>query len=252
MQFKFTLPWRLTLVPLDFDVASFQETLQEIVDYMDTFNCECRAYGRLIERGCHDIVVPCYGYLLLTDEQDATLKKMGYSVQRTDFHRGVPTRALVKPLIQGKPNFRPHMVPQMMRDLRKMNSIGITNRDIKANNYIDGKLFDFSIAWTMPHASLIRLAEADPNCPAVRKKQTQVARLDFSLFDGMVDDWNLTHGRLIWQRFFPNWKFTSSCLRDRPRHNPATLKGVNVFAYEWNKTRRRRLKRVRRAAIKAA
>lgn len=45
-------------------------TPQEFIDYLDPFNCECRAYGRLKQEGCEDLAVRAYGYVLLTREQE--------------------------------------------------------------------------------------------------------------------------------------------------------------------------------------
>jgi hypothetical protein len=40
-------------------------------DYMDPFNCECRAYGRLKDENRGDLAVRAHGYLFLTAEQEA-------------------------------------------------------------------------------------------------------------------------------------------------------------------------------------
>ncbi len=40
------------------------------LDYLDPFNCECRAYGRLRDEKCEDLAVRAHGYLLLTTAQE--------------------------------------------------------------------------------------------------------------------------------------------------------------------------------------
>lgn len=43
---------------------------QDFIDYLDPFNCECRAYGRLKQERREDLAVRLYGYILLTREQE--------------------------------------------------------------------------------------------------------------------------------------------------------------------------------------
>ena len=43
---------------------------QDFIDYLDPFNCECRAYGRLKQEAREDLAVRVYGYITLTREQE--------------------------------------------------------------------------------------------------------------------------------------------------------------------------------------
>lgn len=138
-------------------------------EYIDPFNCECRAYGRLKEENRDHLAIPAHGYLLLTPAQEleitalilgcgrappadprATLK--GRDVwRRHEEHRGLPICAIVKEIAEGAGPFAPEDVPQMWADLEALHGAGILVRDIHAYNYIGGRLVDFSRAWTTPH-----------------------------------------------------------------------------------------------------
>ncbi len=75
--------------------------------------------------------------------------------------RDRPVHAIVKDLATGGINFGPEHVDEMCRDLEGLHRLGILVRDITISNYLDGKLIDFSRAWTMPHPSLDRIDEKE-------------------------------------------------------------------------------------------
>ncbi|KAJ0116817.1 hypothetical protein J7T55_009968 [Diaporthe amygdali] len=92
------------------------------VDYYDPFNCECRAYGD---------------------------RPWG----RWEEHRGQPIRAIVKELAEDDDldeafNTGRISTSTMWRDLEDLHALGILVRDIYLDNYIGGRLVDFSRAWT--------------------------------------------------------------------------------------------------------
>lgn len=43
---------------------------QEYIDYLDPFNCECRAYGRLKQDDGENLAVRAHGFIILTREQE--------------------------------------------------------------------------------------------------------------------------------------------------------------------------------------
>ncbi|KAK4208012.1 kinetochore Sim4 complex subunit FTA2-domain-containing protein [Rhypophila decipiens] len=129
----------------------------------DPFHCECRAYSRLKETNSEHLVVACHGYVLLTPGQESVIRDQGSELpscfRRTILDDETPVRALFKDWVDTTEYFVPKMVPQMLRDIKAFNSLGIINRDIKMNNYLGGKQFDFGVAWTVPHLQLDNLLE---------------------------------------------------------------------------------------------
>lgn len=155
---------------------------QAYVDYYDPFNCECRAYGRLAQEGRLDLAIPAHGYLLLTPQQEAEVTPMitnGLEYKpddeeplgtldgekqwgRWEEHRGQPIRAIVKEFVEDNNleeafNTGRISASTMWRDLEDLHALGILVRDIHFDNYIGGKLIDFSRAWTMYHPGLDRI-----------------------------------------------------------------------------------------------
>ncbi|KAK3937259.1 kinetochore Sim4 complex subunit FTA2-domain-containing protein [Diplogelasinospora grovesii] len=125
-------------------------------DYFDPFHCECRAYGRLKEAESENLAVRALGYLFLTADQEAQVSNEIEAYvnsdeiwERTDEHDGAPIRAIVKELVEGDP-FQPEHVSVMWDDLERLHELGILVRDVRILNYINGKLIDFSRAWTAP------------------------------------------------------------------------------------------------------
>ncbi|KAF7545061.1 hypothetical protein G7046_g9649 [Stylonectria norvegica] len=191
----------------------------------ESFFRECRAYGRLREAGREDIAVKCHGYLMLNQQQEDWLKEQG-----NDFHReeadtpATPLRALVKDFVQSEVMFTRPMVRSMMRNLQEMHRLGIVNGDIKAMNYVDGHLVDFSSATTVPHDEL-------DGTPRKRREAMDSVLYDLSMFDAIVDEWNAVHHprEKIWLRFEPSEDFIRRLRKGsyefRAKHNP--------LDYDW-------------------
>ncbi|KAH8753611.1 kinetochore Sim4 complex subunit FTA2-domain-containing protein [Diaporthe sp. PMI_573] len=161
---------------------------QDYVDYLDPFNCECRAYGRLKQERCEDLAIRAHGYILLSKDQERRVTEaMGQEFvdwekfpktlnghglfERWEPHRHEPLRAIVKDYVTSSTPWMPSQVSQMYDDLEKLHELGIVVRDFHPGNYLGGKLVDFSLAWTTPHICIdrankygvrkIRLAEAE-------------------------------------------------------------------------------------------
>ncbi|KAK3901226.1 kinetochore Sim4 complex subunit FTA2-domain-containing protein [Staphylotrichum tortipilum] len=155
------------------------------LDYLDPFNCECRAYGRLRAEQREDLAVGAHGYLLLTPEQEAEM--------RWEEHLGVPVRAIVKDLaLEDKP-WTPAQQPALWRDLEDLHALGILVRDITVFNYVGGKLVDLGHAWTMPHPCLDYIDDYF----LAEERQKDPLELDCALVDwGIANDWTTEEFRL--------------------------------------------------------
>ncbi|KAL9098861.1 MAG: hypothetical protein Q9163_005554 [Psora crenata] len=126
----------------------------------DPFYNECRAHGRLIEKGVEGkIAVRCYGYITIPAEKEIDLWRK-FSIRdwdrteeesRQPIAQRRPLRAIVKELLSNNAPYTPKVVHKMLRDLRKMRRLGVYAMDIAPRNYIAGLLVDFSIAMTKPH-----------------------------------------------------------------------------------------------------
>ncbi len=133
-------------------------------------------YGRLHQEHCEDLAIDAHGYLMLTPEQEKEVARRtgpnDHYDPDPDIDNDLFGRCL-EPLVRDRPihaivkefatwserEFGPKDVDQMCRDLNSLHRLGILVRDITLSNYIDGKLIDFSRAWTMPHPSLDRISE---------------------------------------------------------------------------------------------
>ncbi|KAK3985285.1 kinetochore Sim4 complex subunit FTA2-domain-containing protein [Cladorrhinum sp. PSN332] len=162
----------------EYEAVSFQCDLTwDQVDeaFKSPFSAECRAYGRLKEAGREDLAFKAYGYLLISLAQQAQLYKtwFGYEPNDEDLDilwkrdaefRDIPIYAIVKELVAAPDShddseetqsrlkvLRPCQVRKLWEDLQEIHNLGIVVRDINYFNYLEGKLIDFSRAWTTFH-----------------------------------------------------------------------------------------------------
>lgn len=163
---------------------------------MDPFSCECRVYGRLKEEHREELAVRAHGYVLLTKDQEKHITEvLGEYVDwenhpeplscsglftRMEVHRHEPLRAIVKDYVESSGPWVASQVPQMYADLEELHKLGILVRDIHQGNYLEGKLVDFSMAWTMYHICIDRATPA-----GVKEIRSQDPRR----FENMVDEW---------------------------------------------------------------
>ncbi len=138
---------------------------QLYIDYFDPFSCECRAYARLKEANHEDVAVKTHGYLLLTPQQEAEVAQRvtgeAYNLRsgnnfwaREEQHCELPVRAIVKALANHETPRDPALSRDMWTDLQVLHSLGIFVQDTHGGNYMEGKLVDFSRAWTMCHPAM--------------------------------------------------------------------------------------------------
>ncbi|KAI1503359.1 kinetochore Sim4 complex subunit FTA2-domain-containing protein [Biscogniauxia marginata] len=169
----------------------------DLVRYqLDPFFAECRAFGRLVERGKDDkLAVKCYGYVFLSKAVERRLEQQFgiHDWNRQIKDRARPLRAIVKDYIRHKSfqNRKPFI--KMRNNIEELNKMGIYNMDIRKENYLGGRLFDFSIAITSPHLSL---------WTELRTKEQILDDMnsDLKLFDSIVKEVNEEKGRMEKER----------------------------------------------------
>ncbi|KAI0428308.1 kinetochore Sim4 complex subunit FTA2-domain-containing protein [Xylaria sp. FL1042] len=139
----------------DFADAQFVKLFNDIIvrERLDPFFAECRAFGRLVKDGKDDgLAVRCYG-CVLSEEAEHRIEE-GFGIR--DWNRPTednkePLRAIVKDYIRYVSFDKPKTHATMRRNLEQLNRMGIYNMDIRRENYIGGRLFDFSTATMTPH-----------------------------------------------------------------------------------------------------
>lgn len=128
----------------------------------DPFYAECRAYGCIEENQQNGLIaVRCYGHMTIPAEREDELADPPFETDEWNRpekeydqpkHERQPFRAIVKELVRCRK--RLSRVAQMRKDLLALHKIGVYVQDIRQENYINGKLVDFSKSWTAPHALL--------------------------------------------------------------------------------------------------
>ncbi len=159
---------------------------QHYLDFYDPFNCECRAYGRLLAEQRTDLAVRAHGYLLLTPDQEAEITTAVSSEPyipdidrpilngrgvwaRQEENRYLPIHAILKDLVPDDTEpFTPDQMDGMWRDLQDLHRLGILVRDVRVGNYLGGKLIDFSRAWTAPHPRFVFMDKKTVDAECVR------------------------------------------------------------------------------------
>jgi len=155
-----------------------------------------------------DIAVPCYGYTHLPAEPYEEIIRSQFGITswnrseddaKSPRNKKKPFRALVKKFVDSE---RSVVNPaKMLRDLKKLRSLGVFQRDVVARNYKDGLLVDFSVAWTKPFWRMELMGEV-----------SLILEIDQELFhfDEMIEG----SGVKTVVRAMPNWAY-----RDRLRSN---------------------------------
>ncbi|KAI2633060.1 kinetochore Sim4 complex subunit FTA2-domain-containing protein [Hypomontagnella submonticulosa] len=150
--------------------------------HLDPFYAECRAFGLLVENKMDDVLaVRCHGYAFLPATVERRIREQfgidNWNRQPED--EGRPLRSIVKNYIRYKSAFGRKKFSAMRSNIKKLNDMGIYNMDIRKDNYLAGRLFDFSLAITSPHISLnLKLR--------TRKKIEEDARYDLVCFEKLA------------------------------------------------------------------
>ncbi|KAI1345574.1 kinetochore Sim4 complex subunit FTA2-domain-containing protein [Xylaria sp. FL0043] len=124
--------------------------------HLDPFYAECRAFGSLVAKKKDDkLAVRCHGYVFLPRAVEQQIERQfGISDwNRKAEDEGSPLRAIVKDYIKWKTVCGRKTYGAMRKNLEELNELGIYNMDVRKANYLGGRLFDFSIAITVPHLS---------------------------------------------------------------------------------------------------
>ncbi|KAK8115799.1 hypothetical protein PG984_012301 [Apiospora sp. TS-2023a] len=224
--------------------------------YMHPFNCEARAYARLKEANKEHITVPCYGYIMLNQEQQAILRAKDTAHSWTDdwcyhkVHAGQPLKALVKEFIDFKNLTRPDLdnnlniqllVPAidshktartLFNNMATLHRLGILQRDINASNVVKGRFLDFSCSWTKPHPCL-----DTKQIESAKSPYDQLGVSDADALDAMIDIWNeyQPHKLRMWLRAAANHKYL-----ERLRSYANRYKDRDPYLWEWTQCYRGR------------
>lgn len=133
---------------------------------MDPFYAECRAYGKMqrstavIRKKSAQIAVPCHGYILLKDQDKKLLMKRGINLEIPNqvYQETAPencsVRAIVKDYIPGGSGFTNTTISSIEKGIAFLNGLGIYNMDISLQNFRGGRIVDFGLSYTEPHALL--------------------------------------------------------------------------------------------------
>ncbi|KAJ8114158.1 hypothetical protein ONZ43_g4967 [Nemania bipapillata] len=201
------------------------EGLLALYNYVEPFNAECRAFGRLREAGCEDLAVRCFGYVLLDEDHERTMMTQ-FDLNKWSFNGDIEDagyidneeQRLVYPGKNGRPPpfrcivkafgnafdedegdvLRPGLARQLLRSVIKLQKLGILDTDVAIRQVIDNKLGDFSTSITLPH--FITNPELNRHLtPAMiesMERQTFVICVnDYLAFDSMIETWNDEYGR---------------------------------------------------------
>jgi hypothetical protein len=153
----------------------------DITHQFDPFFAECRAFGRLKECGLDgDAAVHCYGYVKLPLEFGSIARSFGHFFWDMPSQNGLSKpqyfRGIVKELVTSKVHFfTSEMTKKMGDDLLKLSRIGVFPRDIRKENYMGGRLTDFSASWTRPHVML-----------SFKGHDTRARRVQEQIFNKMI------------------------------------------------------------------
>lgn len=188
-------------------------------NYSEPFSCECRAFGRLQEAGHEELALKCFGYVLL-DKEHEQLVMTQFSDLKLDFNgdidypggedmrsrflgkddRPPPIRGVVKEFgLQDEENLGTTgttIMRKILRDVIKLQKLGIIKLDFATRQIFEGKLGDFSTALTVPH--FIMTPELNPHLTpqmisAMELETFKLSISDYLDFDWEIFDWNMEH-----------------------------------------------------------
>ncbi|KAF4952676.1 hypothetical protein FGADI_6566 [Fusarium gaditjirri] len=201
--------------------------LSTFYPYSEPFSCECRAFGRLQEAGHEELAVECFGYILLDDahekammdqfahlpahklnftydgyhdeDEDEYYKDPNLQDMRSRFRCSdgslPPLRGIVKEFGESK-DLDHKGAKRLLRDIKYVQQLGITDLDLAHRQIINGKLSDFSTAITIPHFA--SNPEWNPHLTQRGKSKIEFELFatcyqDFRNFDTMIHKWNEDH-----------------------------------------------------------
>jgi Kinetochore Sim4 complex subunit FTA2 len=173
------------------DLAGIGVPLEKYIAHFDPFYAECRAYGCIEDNEQNGrIAVRCHGFMAVSAKEEEILAAPPFQIDASEWNRPEqeydwpvaqrqPFRAIVKQLVKSKIHFS--AVAQMRKDLLALQDLGVYVQDISEENFINGKLVDFSRSWTRPHLML------DPSIRSQNLIDAQIVG-DLKTFDRMLDE----------------------------------------------------------------
>lgn len=186
--------------------------MSKFYDYADPFNCECRAFARLQEAGYDELAVRCYGYLLLSEDNERSMMEQfdhlhldfngtgdwaGWYKVRSEWPgkngRAPPIRGIVKDFGRVDEDLSTKAVRKTLRDIIRLQQLGIIHIDAAHRQLVNGRLADFSTAITIPH--FFTTPELHPHLTpamrnAMRYETFKLSLQDYCDFDQMVWEYN--------------------------------------------------------------
>lgn len=163
---------------------------EEIAGQTDPFYAECRAYGRIRQKGLkRPVAVACHGFISIPATKEGLFAKR-FNIGDWDRpeeelsfppSERQPFRALVKDLVETEPEVTEELVKAMLGELKSLRSMGIYVMDVAWRNYAGGHLVDFSSAWTQPCFDLRRYIRSEKEIQTYKKQ-------DLADFDVMVEE----------------------------------------------------------------
>ncbi|EFY85043.1 hypothetical protein MAC_08926 [Metarhizium acridum CQMa 102] len=287
-RFPYDYDWEGPPAPAtdDYDCDEYRELFSALYNYADPFTCECRAFGRLQESGHETVALKCYSYVLLDEEHERTVMAQfpkvasgadldftgsgdypGLDELRSRFlgksGRPPPIRGIVKELgVADEDNLRPAVARNVLRDIIRLQKLGIIGIDVRDVQIVSGKLCDFSTAVTTPH--FLTTPEINPHLTAdmvslMELATFSIALQDYKSFDDMIREWNLFMGkaRRISITAFPGgrgselpYNLRNKAAKERiftyvdPRSYDWRMRGANLETNGGDTIRRRRSDRI--------
>ena len=157
--------------------------------HADPFYNECRAYGRLKQKGLDGkVAIRCHGYTTVPPMIESMLEER-FNVTdwgRDDYDKPMKERAafraIVKDLVREDPPLTHRLLKKMLKDLAKIRGQRVYPLDIMKRNYKGGLLMDFSNAITEPNY----LFDIQPEWQVESYKNQ-----DLIQFDSMIEEENI-------------------------------------------------------------
>ncbi|KAG8416975.1 hypothetical protein J3459_013029 [Metarhizium acridum] len=177
--------------------------------------------------------------------------------------RPPPIRGIVKELgVADEDNLRPAVARNVLRDIIRLQKLGIIGIDVRDVQIVSGKLCDFSTAVTTPH--FLTTPEINPHLTAdmvslMELATFSIALQDYKSFDDMIREWNLFMGkaRRISITAFPGgrgselpYNLRNKAAKERiftyvdPRSYDWRMRGANLETNGGDTIRRRRSERI--------
>lgn len=181
----------------------------------------------------------CYGFVILSKyEEEELTSRCSFLFNRLSMHRKQGLRCLVKEIMPHEGYYQGTMLGQMRKDLVGLHSVGIAVYDLREDNYLMGKIVDFSQAHVIPHRNLDMIIY-----PSTVK---EVVWRDLVGFDGIVETWNEEHPAEFYNHpFLPSYDYqqklrSKETISQRAEQDGLSYQQLAVTKYDWKGQKRLR------------